>query len=97
MAFSLGNDVVSLPFGPSLSSAPPVMDPEIMKLLIMLQSLSFCLTGFVWFGQASSRSLLKWNIEGLVRRLSLRVAAGVRLTPEPPTSLSLSSVVVVVP
>jgi hypothetical protein len=36
-----------------------------MKFLIMLLSLSLCLNGYAWFGQASSRSLLKWSVGGL--------------------------------
>jgi hypothetical protein len=34
-AFSLGNGIVSHPSDPSLSSAPQVRDPEVMKHLIM--------------------------------------------------------------
>jgi hypothetical protein len=63
--FSLGKGDVSFPFGPSSSSTTQVRDPEVMKLLIMLQSLSLCLTGYVWFGQASSRSLLNWSVGSL--------------------------------
>jgi hypothetical protein len=36
-----------------------------MKLHIMSQSLSLFLMGYAWFGQASSRSLLKWSIGSL--------------------------------
>jgi hypothetical protein len=66
---SLGKDVVSLLSDPLSSSTPQVRDPKVMKLLIMPQSLSLCLTGYAWFGQASSRSLLKWSVGGLARTL----------------------------
>jgi hypothetical protein len=71
-----------------------------MNLLIMLHSLSLCLIGYEWFGQASSRSLLKWSVGGLTGRLPLRASVEMRLTPEPPASqswLSLRMVMVVVP
>jgi hypothetical protein len=38
---------------------------EGVKLLIMPQSLSLCLMGYAWFGQASLTSLLKWSVAGL--------------------------------
>jgi hypothetical protein len=44
-AFSSGNGIASLSSGPSLGSVPQVRDPEVMKLHIMGQSLSLCLTG----------------------------------------------------
>jgi hypothetical protein len=62
-----------------------------MKLLIMLQSLSLCLTGYALFGQASSRSLLKWSVGGLASHLSLRATVEVCLMPEPLDSLLLPS------
>jgi hypothetical protein len=43
----------------SSSLVPEVGNPEIMKLFIMSQSLSPCLTGYTWFGQASLSSPLK--------------------------------------
>jgi hypothetical protein len=81
-AFSSGNGVVSLP--PNLSSyfTPQVWDPKVMKLLIMLHSLSLCLTGYAWFGQASTRSLLKWSIGSLAERLSLHTMVEMCLMPE---------------
>jgi hypothetical protein len=45
MTFSSGIGIASLPSGPSLGSVPQVRDPEVMKLHIMPQSLSLCLTG----------------------------------------------------
>jgi hypothetical protein len=45
---------VSLQFGSSSSYVPWVKDTVIMKLFIMLQSFSLCLT-----------SLLKWSLGGL--------------------------------
>jgi hypothetical protein len=71
-----------------------------MKLLIIPQFLSLCLMGYVWFGQASSRSLLKWSVGGLAGRLSLHVAVEIHLALEPPASQSWQSswlVVVLVP
>jgi hypothetical protein len=62
-----------------------------MKLLIMLQSLSLCLMRYAWFGQASTRSLLKWSVGGLAGRLLLHVAIGMRLTLKLPTSQSWQS------
>jgi hypothetical protein len=44
-AFSSGIGVESLPSGPSSGSVPQVSDPVILKLRIMPQSLSLCLTG----------------------------------------------------
>jgi hypothetical protein len=44
-AFTLGNGVESLPSGPSLGLVPQVSDRVILKLRIMPQSLSLCLTG----------------------------------------------------
>jgi hypothetical protein len=68
-----------------------------MKLLIMPQSLSLRLMGYVWFGQASSRSLLKWSVGDLTGWLSLRVVVEMCLAPKPPASQSwpLSRLVVV--
>jgi hypothetical protein len=45
MAFSSRNGAASLPSGPSSGSVLLVRDPEVMKLRIMPQSLSLCLTG----------------------------------------------------
>jgi hypothetical protein len=87
-AFFSGNGVVSLLSGPSSSSVAQLRDPEVMKLLIMLQSLSLCLTGYVRFGYSSSRNLLKWSVGGLIGRLSLHTAVEVHLTPELPASQS---------
>jgi hypothetical protein len=55
-AFSSGYGVVSLLSGLSSSSVPQVRDAKVRKLRIMTQSLSLCLTGYAWFGQASSRT-----------------------------------------
>jgi hypothetical protein len=60
-----GKGIVSLKPGSSSSSVIRVRDPEIMKLFIMPQSLSLCLTRYAWFGHASSRNLFKWSIGGL--------------------------------
>jgi hypothetical protein len=71
-----------------------------MKLLIMPQTLSLCLIGYVWFGQAFLRCFLKWSVGGLIGRLSLRTTVEMHLMPEPPTSQSwllLWLVMVVVP
>jgi hypothetical protein len=58
--------IVSLLLGSSSSFIPQVKDPEIMKLFIMSQYLSLCLTEYALFGQVSSRSHLKWYVGGLV-------------------------------
>jgi hypothetical protein len=65
-----------------------------MKLLIMLQSLSLCLIGYTWFGQASSRSLLKWSIGDLIECLSLRTVDEMRLMPEPLASFFVAVIAV---
>jgi hypothetical protein len=78
----------------------PGEGPEVIKHLIMWQPLSLCLTGYMWFGQASLRSLLKWSIGGLAGCLPLRASIEMSLTLEPPASQSgllLLMVVVVVP
>jgi hypothetical protein len=82
MAFSLGNGSASLLSDASLGLAPQVWDPEVTKLCIMLQSLSLCLTLQAWFGQASSRSLLKQSVGALAERLLLRVVAEMHHMPE---------------
>jgi hypothetical protein len=61
------------------------MTPDVMKLYIMPQSLSLCLTRYAWFGKVSSRSLLKWSVGGLARRLLPCVAVEMHPTPELPT------------
>jgi hypothetical protein len=91
MMFSSGNGATSLPSGPSSGSVPQVRDNEVMKLHIMPQSLSLCLTGYAWFGQASPRSLLKWSVGILAERLPLRVVAEVPPMPELPASQPRSS------
>jgi hypothetical protein len=57
-----GKGIASLPPGSSSGSMAQVRNPEVMKFFIMSHSLSLCLTGYVWFGQASSRSLSKWYV-----------------------------------
>jgi hypothetical protein len=89
-AFSSRNGVVLLMSSPSSSSAPQVRDPKVMKLLIMPQSLSLCLMGYVWFGQASSRNLLKWSVDGLTGRLLLWAMVEMHLMPKPPASVTSS-------
>jgi hypothetical protein len=59
-----------------------------MKLRIVLQSLSFCLIGYAWFGQASLRRLLKWSVGGLARPPLLRAVVGMCPMPELPASQS---------
>jgi hypothetical protein len=65
---------------------PQVRDPEVRKLYIIPQSLSLCLTGYAWFGQASSISLLKWFVGGLTRSLLLCATVETCPTPKPPAS-----------
>jgi hypothetical protein len=67
-----------------------------MKPLIMQQSLSLCMMRHAWFGQGSSRSLLKQSVGHLVGRFSLRVAVEMHLTLEPPASQSCPSLWLVV-
>jgi hypothetical protein len=62
---------------------PQVRDPEVRKLYIIPQSLSLCLTGYAWFGQASSISLLKWFVGGLTRSLLLCATVETCPTPKP--------------
>jgi hypothetical protein len=63
-ASSLGKGIVLLLLGSSSSFVARVRDPNILKLFIMSQSLSLCLMRHMWFGRASSRSLLKWSVGG---------------------------------
>jgi hypothetical protein len=65
-----------------------------MKLPIMLQSLSLCLIGYTWFGQASSRSLLEWSVGDLIGCSSLRTVVEMRLTPELPASFFVAVIAV---
>jgi hypothetical protein len=51
-----------------------VRDPEVIKFFIMWQSLSLWLTGYAWFRQVTSRSLLKWSVGGHAWHLPLRAA-----------------------
>jgi hypothetical protein len=53
------------PFSPGshLGSLLLVRALEVMKFFIMVHSLSLCLTGYIWFGQAASRSLLMWYVD----------------------------------
>jgi hypothetical protein len=60
-----------------------------MKLFIIPQSFSLCLTGYTWFGKASSRSLLKWFVGDHTWHLSLCVVVATFPTPELPAFPSL--------
>jgi hypothetical protein len=69
-----------------------------IKFFIMPQSLSLCLMGYAWFGQASSTRLSMWSMGGRAWRLPLPAVIMMHTTPEPPTfsSLPLSSLAAVV-
>jgi hypothetical protein len=88
---SLGKDVTSLLPGSSLGSLSKVRDPEVMKFLIIPQSLCLCLTGYLWFGQASSSSLSMWSVSGHTYHFTLRVAITMYSMSEPSAFLSSSS------
>jgi hypothetical protein len=81
--------VTSPSLGTSSSSMPQAGDPKTMKFFIMPQSLSLCLTGYTWFGQASLRSLSKWSVGGHAWCLLLPAAVTTYTTPEPPAFSSL--------
>jgi hypothetical protein len=85
-----GKGIMLLRLGSSSGSLSWARDPEVMKLFIMPGSLSLCLMGYTWFGQASVRSHSKWSIGGHAWCLPLCVVVATHTMLEPSVFLSSS-------
>jgi hypothetical protein len=82
------NGYHTLPTQVSLRLLATRETPEVMKFFIVVQSLSLCFMGYLWFGHATSRSFTKWSFDYHAWRLKLHSVTKTYSSSESFVSLS---------